>query len=74
MDAALLILAFTALIDAQTQAPAHFLPAGDGIIAVFQSADNEHVRIVPALAQGGMGENEAGGFVQGEQAFLVPED
>jgi len=59
--------------------------AGEGAVAVLERANDEDVRIVPALAQGGVGEAEAhllaaaGALVvvrcgKGKQGLLVAED
>ena len=55
----------------QAQATAHLLTAGKGGLLLDQGADLEHVGIVPAFPQGGMGENEPCRFVKGEQPLLV---
>ena len=44
----------------------HFLPTRDSVIAVLERADHEHIGVVPAFAQGGVGENEAGWLGKGQ--------
>ena len=46
------IHAFAVLVDTQTQAAANLLPFADFTAALFQRADLEHVRIVPAFPEG----------------------
>ena len=50
--------AFAILIDAQAQATAHLLSFPDIAAALFQGADLEYIRVIPAFAQGRVGENE----------------
>ena len=40
-------------------------------VGVFQSADLEHVWVIPALTQRGVGEDKPCRFVKGKQPFLV---
>ena len=62
------------LVDSQAQAAADLLTPGDGVVALLEHAHHEHVRVVPALAQGGVGEDEPHGLVERQQPLLVLED
>ena len=52
------IHALADLIDAQTQAASHLLTLADLAAALFQSTDLKHIRVIPALAQRRVGEDE----------------
>ena len=70
-----LVHAFALLVDAQAQAAPNFLPAANVRIALlFQCADLKHVRIVPALAERRVGENEPNRLVHAEQPLFVLHD
>ena len=51
--------AFAVLIDTQAQTATDLLPLANLAAALFQCANLEHVRVVPAFAQCGVRENEA---------------
>ena len=74
VTAALGVHTVATLIHAQTQATAHFLTFSGLACSVFQSANLEDIRVVPAFPQGRMGEDKPGGFLEGKQAFLVFEN
>ena len=60
------------LIHAESKAAAHFLPlVGCRIAAMLQRADLEDIRIIPALPQGGMGENKTNRVVKRQQFLLI---
>ena len=62
--------ALAGVVDGETDATADFLAfahVGDGLV---EGADLEDVGVVPAFAEGGVGEDEGGGFVEGEEAFF----
>ena len=48
------IHALTVLIDAKTQTAPDFLPLANLAAALFQRANLEHVRVIPAFAQSGV--------------------
>lgn len=54
-----LVLTDAVLVNADTQATANLLTFGGSRITVAQRAYLEHIRIIPALAERGMGEYEA---------------
>ena len=62
------------LVHGQPQPAAHLLPAGDGAVTVLERADDKHVGVVPAFAQGRVRENEAGGLLKRQQPLLVLQD
>lgn len=62
------------LVDGQPQPAADLLTAGHRAVALLQHAEHEHVGVVPAFAQGRMGEDEPDLFPQRQQPFLVPQD
>ena len=64
----------TCLIYTQPQSPANFLPFCCIAVGMFQCADLEHIRVIPALPQGGMGENKPGGLLKAEQPLLILQD
>ena len=68
------VLALALAVDAQAQAAPHLLALAGLRVGVLEGADLEHVGVVPALAQGGVREDEPGRLVEGEQALLVPQD
>ena len=65
---------FAVLVDAEAQAAPYLLPGGESGFLVDEGADLEHVRVIPALLQRGMGENEAQRAGKAEKPFLVPHD
>ena len=69
--AGLLIHAVALLVNAQAQAAAHLLPFSGLAVRVLQGADLEDIGIVPALPEGGVGEDEPGGFPEAQQPLLV---
>ena len=69
--AALHIHTVAVLVDAKTQTATDFLPLCGIAVRMLQSADLEHIRVVPALAQSRVGENEPRRFFKGQQPFLV---
>ncbi len=69
-----IIDAHTMLVDGQTKATTHFLPPGDGVVAVLECADDENVGVVPALSQRRMREDEADRFFELEQLLFVAQD
>lgn len=68
------VAADTVLIDAEAQATPDLLPLLHGARRLIQRANLEDVRIVPALAQRRVGEDEAQRCLHGKQAFLVFHD
>ena len=74
MDDGGMVHAVAVLVDGQAQAAADFLAARDGVVAVLERADDEHVRVVPAFAQRRVREDEAHRLVQRQQALLVLQD
>ena len=69
--AALRIHTVAVLIDTKTQATTDFLPLRRVAVGVLQGADLEHIRVVPALTQCGVGEDEPCRFVKRQQPFFV---
>ena len=69
--AALHIHTVAVLVDAKAQTTTNFLPLCGIAVRMLQSADLEHIRVVPALTQGRVGENEPRRFFKGQQPFLV---
>ncbi len=70
----LVVDALAGLVDGKAEAAAdHLAPLGFGP-RFAQGADLEDVRVVPAFAQGGVGEDEAERLVKGEEFFLVLHD
>ena len=65
------IHAVAVLIDTQTQTSAYLLTFGNGVVGVLQGANLEDIWIVPAFPQSGVGEDEAGRFLEGQQPLLV---
>ena len=65
------IHAVAVLVDAQAQATAHFLPLCNVAVGVLQGANLEDIGVVPTFPQGGMGEDEAGRLLEGQQPLLV---
>lgn len=64
--------ALAVLVDAQAQTAPDFLTAADFRFPLrFQRADLEHIRVIPALAQGRVREDKPHRLVQTQQAFLV---
>ena len=60
------------LIDTQAQTTPDLLAAADLRLALgLQSADLEHIGVVPALPEGGVGEDEPHRLIQAEQPLLV---
>ena len=74
MDDGGMVHAVAMLIDGQAQASADFLAAGDGVVAVLERADDEHVGVVPAFAQRRVREDEAHRLIQRQKALLVLQD
>ena len=66
-----LILANTVAVNADTQATAYLLTLGSGGIAVAKRTDLEHIRIIPALAERGMREDETCRFLETQQTFFI---
>lgn len=64
--AGLLIHAVALLVNTQTQAAAHLLTLGGLAVRVLQCADLEDIGVVPALPEGGVGEDEPGGFPEAQ--------
>ena len=63
------------LVDAEAQAAPHLLPLADIAAALLQGANLEYIRVVPALPQGGVGEDEphrGANWVAVQQQLLVP--
>ena len=72
-----LVHALAVLVHAEAQSAPHLLALADAAPALLQGADLEDVRVVPPLAQGRMGEDEAHRGTLGikiKQQFLVPHD
>ena len=69
--AALHIHPVAVLIDAKAQTTTDFLPLRRVAVGVLQSTDLEHIWVVPALTQCGVGEDEPCWLVKGQQPFLV---
>ena len=72
--AALHIHPVAVLIDAKAQTTTDFLPLRRVAVRVLQSADLEHIRVIPAFTQCGVGEDKPCRFVKGKQPFLVFQD
>jgi len=72
--AALRIHTVAVLIDAKAQATTYFLPLRRVAVGMLQGADLEHIWVVPALTQCGVGEDEPCRLVKGQQPFLVFQD
>ena len=53
------------------QSAPHLLPLGGGTVGVAQGAYLEHIGIIPALTQSGVGENKPRRFVKTQQTLLV---
>ena len=68
------IHAVAVFVDAQSQTAANFLPFLRGAVAVFQGTDLEHIRVVPSLTQGRMGEDKTGRLFKGQQALFIFQD
>ena len=68
---ALHIHTIAVLVYAQTQTTAHFLALGGLAVRMFQRANLEYVRVIPAFPKGRVGEDEPGRLFKGEQPFLV---
>jgi len=62
------------LVDGQAQAASDLLATRDRRARVSQGADLEDVGVVPSLAQGRVGEDEAQGLAGREQLLLAPHD
>ena len=62
------------LVDRYAQSAPHLLPARNGVVAVLQRADHEHIGIVPALAQRRVREDEAHRLFEFKKLLLVSED
>src|SRR6185312_8413026 len=62
------------LVDRQPKPAADLLPARDRGARVRERADLEDVGVVPALAQGGVGEEEAQRLVERQQLLLAAHD
>ena len=62
------------LVDGQAQAAADLLTPGDGVVALLEHAHDEHVRVVPTLAQRRVGEDEPHRLLERKQPLLVLED
>ena len=71
VPAALHIHTVAVLVDAKTQTATDFLPLCGIAVRMLQSADLEHIRVVPTLAQSRVGENEPRGLLKGQQSFLI---
>lgn len=69
--AALHIHPVAVLIDAKAQTTTDFLPLRRVAVRVLQSADLEHIRVVPSLTQRRVGEDKPCRLVKGQQPFLV---
>ena len=66
--------ALAGLVDAEAEAAPEGLAALGLGVHVAQGADLEDVGIVPAFAEGGVGENELEGGVEAEEFFLFLHD
>ena len=66
--------ALPALIDAKTQPAPDSLPPFPLGANIAQSANLEHIRVIPSLAQRRMGENEPERLVETQQLLLIPHD
>ena len=53
------MLSFTVLVNAQAQSTPDLLAFLNLALGLVQRADLEHIGVVPALPQGGVGENES---------------
>ena len=71
VTAALHIHTVAVLVDTKAQATTDFLPLCGIAVRMLQSADLEHIRVVPALAQGRVGEDEPRRLLKRQQPFLV---
>jgi hypothetical protein len=58
------------LVNGQPEAAADLLTAGDGVVALLEHAHDEHVGVVPALAQCGVGEDEPTGSANDSRRSL----
>ena len=72
--AALHIHTVAVLIDAKAQTTTDFLPLRRVAVRVLQSADLEHIRVIPSFTQCGVGEDKPCWLVKGQQPFLVFQD
>ena len=68
------ILTFALVIDAEAHATSHFLTFLGGVVRILQGAYLKYVRIVPTFLQGGVGEDEAHGFLKAQESLLVLHD
>ena len=71
VPAALHIHTVAVLIDAKTQTATDFLPLCGIAVRMFQGTDLEHIRVIPALTQGRVGEDEPRRLLKRQQPFLV---
>jgi len=70
----LVVLSDAMGIHAKAQATSHFLSFLRHTVALAQGTNLEYIGIVPSLPQGGVGEDEAHGFVETQQPLLVLQD
>ena len=68
------VLTVAVLVDGKAYAAADFLALARLGARFLESADLEDVRVVPALAQRRVAEDEAHRLIEGEQALLVAQD
>ena len=71
VPAALHIHTVAVLVDAKAQTTTNFLPLCGIAVRMLQSADLEHIRVVPALAQSRVGEDEPRWLLKRQQPFLI---
>ena len=62
------------LVNGQAQPAPDLLATGDGVVALLEHAHDEHVGVVPAFTQRGVGEDEPNRFGERQQPLLVLED
>src|SRR5699024_4911505 len=71
VSTALCIHPVSPLIHTQPEATAHFLPLSGLVVGMFEGADLEHVGVIPAFPQSGMGEDKPGRLFKRQETFLI---
>ena len=71
VPAALHIHTVAVLVDAKAQTTTNFLPLCGITVRMFQRADLEHIRVIPALTQRRVGENEPRRLLKRQQPFFI---
>ena len=74
MDGDGVVHPLTVLVNGQPQPTPDLLATRDGVVALLEHAHNEHVGVVPAFTQRGVGEDEPNRFGERQQPLLVLED